>query len=271
MLTNHDVEQGTPEWHALRDGLITASNAGKLLQLGIESALATSNFKGNWYTQRGHDLEPEAIELYELVKNITVERPGFITNSKYPGCGVSPDGITDRLIEVKCFMKDKHLSINEKTIPFEVIAQIQFGMMITGLRKTDLVLYNPDLEAEEALKIITVDRDLKIHERFLLILKENRRDKVKLIVWKVVGYKTANLGANAGNEYLRVAMKSIGEGDPNTYYLNLPKNYQRFNEWLPYMKEGNVLEVNLQSNGKNVNFYMPFNVIKQVKEEADGN
>jgi len=172
MLTKHNVEQGTEEWFKLRSGLVTASNAAKFIEGGYKRATEQSTFKGNYYSKRGQDLEPEAIELYEKIKEVVVQRYGFITNSKYPLCGASPDGVTDRLIEVKCFNKNKHNSITKTTIPFEVMAQIQFSMLITELNKCDLVLYNPDLEPANALKIITVNKDNKIHKRLQKLIKE---------------------------------------------------------------------------------------------------
>lgn len=162
MPTLHNVEQRSQEWHELRKNKVTASNAGKLLEYGVRKAIEPSTFEGNIWTERGQLLESEALELYERIRDVDVLRIGFVTNDKYPNCGASPDGITDRLIEVKCFNKDKHSSIEKSNIPFEVMAQVQFGMMICELDLADLVLYNPDLPAKEALKIIEIKRDEKI-------------------------------------------------------------------------------------------------------------
>lgn len=159
MFTIHDVEQRSSEWFELRANKITASNAWKLLLYGKNKALEPAKPFTNIWTQRGNALEPEAIELYEKIKGINVMQVGFITNTKFDNCGASPDGITDRLIEVKCFNKEKHLIINEDNIPFQVMAQVQFSMMICELDKTDLVLYNPDLDAKNALKIIEIKQD----------------------------------------------------------------------------------------------------------------
>lgn len=171
MITIHSVEQGTDEWHKLRRGKVTASNAHKLLQFGKSRALEESSFKGNYHTERGKDLEKYAIDQYEKSNLIDVQRIGFVTNDTYPDCGASPDGITDRLIEVKCFKDSKHLSITWKTIPFEVQAQIQFGMMICELDKCDLVLYNPEVDPRMALRVITVKAVKKVHQNIRRALK----------------------------------------------------------------------------------------------------
>lgn len=168
MLSLHGVTQGSPEWHTLRSGRVTASNAHKLLSRGKEEAMKPQMaFSGNFYTERGHRLEDEAIELYEAIINMTVARVGFITNDKYPDCGYSPDGILpDRLIEVKAFNGKKHTE-SYMNIPSEVLAQVHFGLMITELPVAVLIFYNPDIDPiEDNFLLKVIGRDQKIIENF---------------------------------------------------------------------------------------------------------
>lgn len=167
----HDCAQNTITWHELRKGRVTASNAWKLLQRGYKYAIEPINIPTNRYMQRGKDLEPEALEIYSRVKgDLDILTVGFVTNQRYPNAGASPDAVTDRLIEVKCFNKDKHLSIDENNIPFEVMAQVQMQMLICDLDLCDLVLYNPDLDFKDALKIITIKKDELIHRNIERLL-----------------------------------------------------------------------------------------------------
>lgn len=173
MITVHEIEQGTKEWGALRAGKYTGSNAHKLFKYGAikySQAVVDDSWGGNFFTKRGHILEDEALELYGKIKKVEVLRPGFITNSKYPNCGYSPDGIDGQqvgnalnresiLLEVKCFNPTRHLKIYNGDIPLEILAQIYFGMLITDLKKARLIIYNPDLDPKLALKIIEVKRD----------------------------------------------------------------------------------------------------------------
>jgi hypothetical protein len=92
-----------------------------------------------------------------------VAQVGFVTNDKYPNCGYSPDGILpDRIIEVKAFNESKHLA-SHNDIPFDVMAQIQFGLMISEMPVGVLVLYNPDINnIDQNLLLKVIPRDDKI-------------------------------------------------------------------------------------------------------------
>lgn len=185
----HDIEQGTPEWIELRSGLYTGTSGDKLLADaaktkivdGITSRYAAAEntgFGGNFFTKRGHILEEEAIELYEAITGHTVSRPGFITNDRYPSCGYSPDGHDDSLgilLEVKCFNEQKHLEIYHAKhpigeIPRKILAQIYFGRLIWEKRRARLIIYNPDLEADLAFKIIDLPFGRDIIANFKRIL-----------------------------------------------------------------------------------------------------
>lgn len=163
MIIFHDVEQGSEEWKVLRAPLYTGAGADKLLSYsghvkivdGVVSPYAIAEitgFAGNFYTKRGHILEDEAIELYEQIKGVAVRKVGFVTNTLYPTCGYSPDGLPlDRTLECKAFSIEKHLKMIAGNIPLKVLAQCHFGMLICGKKLCDLILYNPDL-AKKQLK-----------------------------------------------------------------------------------------------------------------------
>jgi hypothetical protein len=149
---------------------------------------------GNFYTRRGHLLEDKAISLYQRIMGRSIARPGFVTSSDYPTCGYSPDGIdcpkerpglcgNDTLLEVKCFNKARHLAIAGGKIPFEILAQIHFGLFICDIRKARLILYNPDFAKREidgqpnpdydpkkALVILNIRSDKAIRDNFRRIL-----------------------------------------------------------------------------------------------------
>lgn len=178
MITVHQLEPGSPEWHAIRDPLYTGSNADRLLRFGlIEYSLNQgASFGGNFYTRRGHILEDEAIELYQEIYGHQVlhgKPVGFVTNSKYPTLGFSPDGFDidlDIPLEVKAFNEVKHMKMFKGEVPMKVEAQIHFGQFVWEKKGARLLIYNPDVDAEFALKVIDIPFNRNIHNNFKRIL-----------------------------------------------------------------------------------------------------
>lgn len=203
MITIHNLEQGSEKWKKLRADLYTGQNADKLLSYsghvkivdGVVSAYALTEitgFSGNFFTKRGHLLEDQAIKLYQKIMKcevMTSPEAGFVTNSKYPTCGYSPDGLrADRTIECKAFNKEKHMKMFNGDIPLKVLAQCYFGMLICGKKICDLVIYNPDFakklledgsvnpdyNPKYAIKIITIRHKPSIAANFKRILLPQR-------------------------------------------------------------------------------------------------
>lgn len=175
-ITILEVQQNSEEWLTAREGKVTGSIADNLLTRGLDEALKLNygRFNGNYYTQRGHILEIEAIEVYEAINSCTVQRPGMVLNDAYPNAACSPDGLDGvYLLEVKCFAMKRHLEImTVKDIPFKIMAQLQFNMMITGLKLSKLVLYNPDCEDDDlCYREIIVKADPKVQRNFKIKLK----------------------------------------------------------------------------------------------------
>lgn len=146
---------GTPEWH----NLWTGSKATRLLS-GKPLPPPSGDYQSA-AMRRGHILEKLAIEEYERQYRRATARPGFVTNTVYPNAGYSPDGIDGGwLLEVKSFNGKNHEDLVNKDIPLSVLAQIYFGMIITGKRKARLLAYNP--EYEQHLTVIDIPYDKAI-------------------------------------------------------------------------------------------------------------
>jgi len=122
----HNVEQGSPEWFALRAGIPSASEFSKLItskgepskSLPTYAALLAAEkyagkplegFEGNGYTDRGKLLEPDARDAYQFIAGKEVQQIGFVTDDlKRYGC--SPDGFADEgLVEFKCLKTENHV------------------------------------------------------------------------------------------------------------------------------------------------------------------
>lgn len=164
----HNCEQGTPEWHALRAGKPTASEFSKLVTSKGEPSKSMADYaatlaaeayagepvdawEGNKHTDRGNELESEALALYELREGVDVERVGFVTdNEERYGC--SPDGLVgkDGMVELKCLMAKNHVKAiiyyqKNGRCPTDYVQQAQGQMLICGRKWVDLVFYHPVL------------------------------------------------------------------------------------------------------------------------------
>lgn len=190
------TEQGSQEWLEKRGDKYTGSNADKLLTFSQSTrvingestsyakALKEQGFGGNFHTKRGHILEDEALELWEIINKEKIIRDdngikvGLVFNSDFPDCLCSPDGLTDtHLLEVKCFSQDKHLAMFNGDIPFKVKAQIHYNMMISGRKFGKLIIYHPklnlstkDLAVKYAYKEIQFKANPLIFRNFKKIL-----------------------------------------------------------------------------------------------------
>lgn len=165
----HDCEQGTPEWNALRLGLPTASMFSKLLTTKGEPSKSANEYAislagevyankpeldawgGNSYTERGKELEDQAIALYEFDRDVTVERVGFVTDD-VGDAGCSPDGLVndDGMVEVKCLKAENHIKailFHKKNgrCPSTYVLQTQGQLMICERQWSDLIFFHPDL------------------------------------------------------------------------------------------------------------------------------
>lgn len=171
MIRTDSVPQNSDEWLQKRVGKVTGSIANLLLTRKKKEVLKenTEFNVHSFYTERGHILEEEAIEVYESIHKVKVERPGIVVNDKYPEAQCSPDGIDNEcLLEVKAYAKNKHLSITKRNLPLKIMSQLQFNMLITGLKKSILILYNPDIsDPKLAYREILIRRDLKTHNNLI--------------------------------------------------------------------------------------------------------
>lgn len=160
MKYHYDIAQNTAEWMGVRLGKFTASmfsdlfskESTKTYQNAINKVVferltgeLPESFSNEW-TERGHELEGEAIEAYELLKFNKVSRVGFVELSDWVGC--SPDGLigTDGLIQVKC---PKHTTLIDYMlsgeVPNDYMIQMQGEMWVTGRKFNEFFVYHPKL------------------------------------------------------------------------------------------------------------------------------
>lgn len=160
-----EIEQGTPEWLALRLGIITCSELECLLVNGKgESGFgagaftymntligeriteeAADPFTGNKHTERGHELEGIARGLYESQVDVSTSQVGIILNH---GIGYSPDSLVgaNGLTEIKTKLPKFQVEvILSGEIPKEHFAQCQGGLWVSEREWIDFVCYWPGM------------------------------------------------------------------------------------------------------------------------------
>lgn len=188
MKIHNNIEQGTPEWHAIRKGKMTASNAtaignnGKGLETYTreivmkELSTKEEDDYSNKDFDRGHELEPVARAMYELERGVTVEEVGFIERDELVGC--SPDGLVgeDGGVEIKS-LDDKayfdFLLEGENAISSSHIWQCQMNLLITNRKWWDLVIYNPNFKQSMfVFRILPDEEKFKALEKGLAIGRE---------------------------------------------------------------------------------------------------
>jgi len=172
MKIHNNIIQGNPEWFEIRAGKATASCFSRILTpTGLMSTQSSAyaelilaelitggpveSWEGNRWSERGKELEPNAVHFYEMITEIETEKVGFVTNY---GVGCSPDRFigSDGLLEIKCPAPSTHVKylLNNK-IDSQYIPQVQGQLYVTGRKWCDWMSYHPEMPPV----IIRVERD----------------------------------------------------------------------------------------------------------------
>jgi len=183
MKLHKDIEQKSEAWFSLRrEYPLSASNATAIITAGVgletlcwtaiaerRSSKVVEHYS-NEHTERGIELEPQAITIYELETGSEVEEVGFITNNKISDVGgVSPDGIIskDGMVEVKCPDDVKFLKLlaefNETgkiTIEKGYYRQMQMQMMFAERKWNDYVVFNPNFSPNIIIQRVEPDKEV---------------------------------------------------------------------------------------------------------------
>ncbi len=172
-----EMDQRSKEWKQARKGSIGGTRAKSVMAKNnlplIDELIAerhSDEIEENYVNeamQRGIDLEPIAISEFEEATSYKVESFGMVTNDKFKGCHLSPDGlILDGSgvpmagVEVKCPSTKKHVEyIRTNKLPAEYKFQVYHYFMLTEtIDQMFFVSYDPRLEVRP-LHILMVNRE----------------------------------------------------------------------------------------------------------------
>lgn len=199
-MKKYNFEQNTKEWYQARLGIPTASEFSKIITPGGAASKSAEDyanhliaemmcgepvetFEGSKWTQRGKDLEPDAILFYEQTKNVTVERVGFVTDdNRTMGC--SPDGLIgdDGMLEIKILSPKNHVAqMLKASVDREHYPQVMGQLYVANRKWVDVMAYHPVMPSI----IIRVMRDDKylfemtrLMAQFNVTLKEKKQSLI---------------------------------------------------------------------------------------------
>lgn len=168
------IEQGSPEWHALRLGKATASRISDIVRNGRGNAPSASRtrYLGELVAERltgqptqgfktadmqwGNDTEPMAREAYTYVHQLPLHAIAFVDHATIAMAGASPDCLVgdDGLLEIKCPATHTHIStLLGAPIEPDYVTQMQWQMACTGRAWCDFVSFDPRMPEDMRLHV----------------------------------------------------------------------------------------------------------------------
>lgn len=202
----HLVQHASDEWFQVRCGTPTASRFSDILtpaklslssksktyarKLAAEKALGypVIEFQGNAATERGNQLEAEALEVFNWVyedRGIQMRESGFFVHESGQ-FGATPDGVyvCDEFscgLEIKCPGASKHTGyVEEGVLPRDYLLQVQGNLLATGFDFWYFMSYYPGLSP----LIVKVEKDEEVFNKLIAALSDFNQN-VNSIVNKI--------------------------------------------------------------------------------------
>jgi putative phage-type endonuclease len=182
MIIIDTIEQGTPEWLALKAGKPSTSNFDKIIKNdGKPSKQSTKyayqllgekllGYIPETYTnramERGNELEAEAREFYQFTNDVEVNQVAVVYKDEEKDFLASPDGLVgnDGLVEIKCPLLPTHIEyLLKNELPAKYFQQVQGQLFVTDRKWVDFISYYPSIKP----LIVRVERD----EKFIQLLE----------------------------------------------------------------------------------------------------
>lgn len=185
----HECQQGSPEWFALRNGKVTASNFATATAKGkggsasktrkdLMYKLVAERMTGlpsesysNKAIEYGTETEQEAREYYQALNGVSVWQVGFIERDEDIGC--SPDGLVgeEGMLEIKCPFPTTHIKyIIAGKLPAEYVKQVQGNLWVAERKWCDFMSYDSRVSQRRAfIRRVYRDKDV-IKEQHIKIV-----------------------------------------------------------------------------------------------------
>lgn len=173
------ITQGTPEWHQMRVGKVTASRVSDVIaRTKTGYGASRANYMAELIAERltgvpaekftnaamawGVENETHARGEYAIKNGVIVDEVAFINHPLIPMSGASPDGLIGEigLVEIKCPNTSTHIdTLLGGKVPEKYHTQMMWQMACTGRQWCDFVSFDPRLPKEMQLFVRTVERD----------------------------------------------------------------------------------------------------------------
>lgn len=176
------AEQGSEAWFKLKLGVISASNAHKvvakkdsetrntyMMELVAQICTGDQEELNSKYLDWGNTYEAAARSSYEFSTGLNVTEVPFVFKDESYREGCSPDGIVgeSKGVEIKCPYNAVHYVkfLTEDKIKSEYAWQCQYTLRVMGADEWDFVQYHPMMKTNP-IKVLTVMRDEEMQKKF---------------------------------------------------------------------------------------------------------
>ena len=176
----HDMAQGSLDWYNLRIGIPTSSaferivapSTGKISRPKTGKGLADKvrkfafflvsekllnrsleSLDGLEWIDRGKELEPMAVKMFEFENEVETKPVGFITTDDMQ-IGCSPDRLMigiNGAVELKCPAPQTHVGYMEEGFGDDYIPQVQGQMLVGEFDFVKLYSFHPELPPHTTL------------------------------------------------------------------------------------------------------------------------
>lgn len=209
------ADQGSQEWLNIKLGVLSASNASKIVakkdsetrntymsELVAQVATGIMEEFNSKYTEWGHLHENAARSSYEFESGFELSQVPFIFKDESFREGCSLDSIANGKIpvEIKCPYNSVHyvkFFCDDKIKP-EYVWQYQYQMRVTGADIAHFVQYDPRMKSSP-LKIVEVARDAE---------KQSMLDEAVPSFISDMDRMLAKIGVEFGDQWRRLAVQS---------------------------------------------------------------
>lgn len=176
------AQQGSEAWFKAKLGVISASNASKVVakkdsdtRLTYMSELVAQVCTGvmeeinSKYMEWGNQHEGAARSSYEFATDSTMTQLPFVFKDSKFREGCSPDGIVSdsKGVEIKCPFNTVHYIkfLTDEKIKSEYAWQCQYTLRVMEADEWDFVQYDPRMKAKP-LHVLTIGRDEEKQKAF---------------------------------------------------------------------------------------------------------